>query len=448
MAQFQKGQTGNPRGRPRKDTKAMVINNDGWGNVLTGLRNRQDPGTNTTMQREDFIREQEASDIFVSDGLGRKIVEMPAEEALRPWLIVTADEGEAVCDRMEELGVQKQITEAYVWARLFGGAAIVTLVQDGGMLDQPLNEKSIQKIIGFRVYDRWRVQWTDQTINQRPEDPRFGLPEYYLITPVSGGQFRVHHSRIMLIDGRRLPETEKQRNNHWGASALQGIRSEIQRVASSHGYANGIIRDFVQAVLSVKGLSDMFAAGQEDVIKKRVQLLDLSRSIMNMMILDADGEKYTKTASSVAGLAELVTKFEGMLASVTGIPVTKLFGTSPGGLNATGESDSRNYYDALDADRKDKISPIMERIVRLIFLSKDGPTRGIEPEAWSIKWNSLYQLSDTQEAALRKTVAETDNLYLTNGVLDADDVRESRFGSGEWSMHTALINPNGPAGDV
>lgn len=439
MPQFEKGQTGNARGRPRKDTKAMIVNNDGWGNVLTGLQNRQDPSINTKMQRENFLREQEASDIFVSDGIGRRIVEMPAEEALRPWLTVVADEGEEVCDYMETLGIQKTITDAYVWARLFGGAGVVSLVQDGGNLDEPLNEKTIQKIIGFRVYDRWRVQWTDQTLNQRPEDPRFGLPDFYLITPISGGQFRVHHSRIMLIDGRRLPETEKQRNNHWGASVLQGIRTEIQRVASSHGYANGIIRDFVQAVLSVKGLSDMFAAGQEEVIKKRVQLLDLSRSIMNMMILDADGEQYTKSASSVAGLAELITKFEGMLASVTGIPVTKLFGTSPGGLNATGESDLRNYYDNLDSDRKDKISPVMERIVRLIFLSKNGPTRGIEPAAWSIKWNSLYQLSDTQEAALRKTTAETDNIYLTTGVLDADDVRASRFGSGEWSMHTTLV---------
>lgn len=448
MTKFTPGKSGNPRGRPRKDTQAVIANNDGWTNVMTGLMAAQDPARHTRMAPVAYLQENEVSAIFVGDGLGRRIVEMPAEEAVRPWFKIEGEEGGAVCDFFETMWLQRTITDAYVWARLYGGAGIVRLVADGQDLDQPMRTNSIQRVIGYRVYDRWRINWTSVQLQQDPNNPRYGMPETYQITPINSMPFTVHHSRISLIDGRRLPDNERARNNYWGASVLQGILEQLTRVGSSHGYANGIVRDFVQAVLGIKGLSDMFAAGQDDIVKKRIQLLDLSRSIMNMMVLDSDGEQYSKTASSIAGLAELLGKFEGMLSSVTGIPITKLYGSAPGGLNATGESDMRNFYDMLDSDRKDKLNGVLESMVREVYLSKEGPTRGVQPESWSIKWNSLWQMTDTETATLRKTVAETDAIYLDRSVLGPDEVGESRFGQGEWSMHTEIeTEPEANEGD-
>ena len=131
-------------------------------------------------------------------------------------------------------------------------------------------------------------------------------------------------------------------------------------------------------------------------------------------------------------------RFEAMVAAAADMPITVLFGRSPAGMNATGESDTRNWYDSIASDRRLYTAPQVERGVKLLTLSKDGPTGGKEPQDWRIVWNPLWQMSDTEKAGIRKTQAETDNIYLSNQVLDPREVTQSRFGGTEYSTETKL----------
>ena len=418
---------------------ASTVNEDGYKNVLSGLAGAQDVASRGSYAADPMLGKQQLEAIFSSDGLGRRIVELAAEESLRQWLTIAGDEGQAVLDAMESSGVQRLVTDAYVWSRLYGGAVILRLLDDGGALEKPLDRTRLRRVLGYRVYDRHKVTWTTADLEQDELSPNFGQPAFYTIQPSNGlPPRRVHVSRLCVLDGARLPEDVRQQNSGWGASTLQGVWTYLMRTGQNYGYAGNIMRDFVQAVLSVNGLTQMLAAGQDKLVADRVQLLDLSRSILNTMILDAENETYTKQASSVAGLSDLMDRFNEALCAVTGYPMTKLFGRSPAGMNATGESDLRNYYDMLASDQKTHLSPVMEEIVRDIYSAKEGPTRGVEPEAWSIKWNSLWQPTEAEIATTRKTVAETDQMYIQNGVLTGAEVAGSRFGQGEWQMETVI----------
>jgi hypothetical protein len=410
---------------------------DGWSNILTGLASRQDPTTRTGYKIDPLLDRETLTGIFMGDGIGRRIVEMPASEMTRQWFTIEGDEGGKVADCLEEMDVQGQTTEALTWARLYGGAVLFHMVDDGQNLDAPVNESNIRRYMGVHSFDRHEVNWTTALLNNDPMSPNFNKPEYYQITPVGGTMITVHYSRISVIDGDVLPSRSRQQNNWWGASVLQGCFSYLTRYGENLGYSANIIRDFIQTVLSVKGLQDMLASGQDDLVKKRVQLLDLSRSVLNMAVLDADGEQYSKVSSSIAGLPDLMDRFSEALSASTNIPMTKLLGRSPAGMNATGEADTRAFYDFLAAEQKRKLKKPMETVVKFVYLSKDGPTNGLQPEAWSIKWSPLWQPTEAEIANTRKVVADTDVAYINAGVLTSDEVAKCRFHNG-YSMETSI----------
>lgn len=422
-------------------SEQINANADGYVNAITGVGTRRDPTTSTEYRPDPILGQLELESIFTGDGVGRRIVEMPAEDMLEPWLTVECEDEVAIGDALEVIGAQERTTEAAVWGRLYGGALVVFLLDDGGTLSTPLNINNIRRFVGMKVYDRFAVSLNPTTYPASDELRRlYNLPEMFDVTPANGGmQFQVHESRCYMVPGKRIPDRVKLMNGGWDHPVLQGAYAALQRYGTSQGYTANILKDFVLSILAVKDLTALLAAGKDDVVQRRLRLLDMSRSILNSLVIDADGETMTKSASSVAGLADILDRFAEHLSTSVSIPVAKLFGRAPGGLNSTGDFDNDSYNKMLGSERARTVTGLLERMIKLIFLAKDGPTGGKEPDAWSIRWNDFNPISEEKEAAIRKTVAETDDIYIGNGVLVAEEVAQSRFGSGAWSSDTQLI---------
>lgn len=415
------------------------VRNDGMLNVLTGLGTVKDVAAQTTYTQNPLLQERELTSIFTSNGIGRRLVEKPAEDALRRWFEIEGDEGEAVCGVLETLKAKTLLPDAYVWSRLFGGAGLIRLINDGATLDQPLRQNSIRAVMGYRVVDRFRITWTSADLETDANSPDYGQPTRYNIWPVQGEPYVVHASRISIIQGARLPEMQRINNQGWGASVLQGAYDALMRVGANYGYSANIMRDFVQSVLSIDGLTDMLAAGQDEVIEKRLHMLDISRSILNTMVIDGGaGESYAKTVSSVAGVPDLMDRcIEALIASSEGMPMSELMGRSASGLNANGNGELRSWYGVLEATRNARIGHVVEDMVRDIYRSQTGPTRGVEPEQWHVKWRSLYVPTDQEEVELDKTRAETRQIYVQMGSLDPDEVRDDLAQEGKWNIDTS-----------
>lgn len=68
-----------------------------------------------------------------------------------------------------------------------------------------------------------------------------------------------------------------------------------------------------------------------------------------------------------AQLPELMRQYLQIASGATDIPVTRLLGESPAGLNATGKSDLQYYYDNMAARQRVEFQPAMHCLDEVII---------------------------------------------------------------------------------
>src|SRR5690606_12930781 len=112
--------------------------------------------------------------------------------------------------------------------------------------------------------------------------------------------------------------------------------------------------------------------------------------ILNSILLDADGEEYSKVATPLTELGNIIDRLQQNVASAAGMPVTENFGRSAAGMNATGENDTRAWYKQGAKVQRKSAKPAYERILRLTLRSRSGPTQGVEPNSWSVKFPPIW----------------------------------------------------------
>jgi phage-related protein (TIGR01555 family) len=408
---------------------------DGWLNLLTGLGLRKkDPTVSTTYGSVKLLDQQSLHDIYRGDGLGRKIIDQPSKDMWREGFKVEGDSEGLINKHLFKTGISEQLLYQTKMARLFGGAIGVIGMTDGGTLDTPVNEGRIDSVDYLRVYDRHQIWLSSDDINDDPENSNYGQPEFYQVTPLAVGtrgsaQFRVHHSRILRMDGNKISEFNYINNNYWHDSVLQCVFNDMVRIGEALGYSANLIRTLSQTVLKINNLASLLMSEDgEALIKKRLDILDLSRGVMNMMMID-ENEDFDYKTNQISGLTDVLMVFFQMLSGSTGIPMTILLGQSPGGLNATGESDLENYYDTIEQEQTSVLKPALYKLVRYILLSKKSniTIEGVTAEEFEVCFNPLWQMSDKELAEIKKINAETDNTYINAGVLAPDTVGLSRF---------------------
>lgn len=416
------------------------VKNDGWMNILTGLgQPGRDKTASTVFRACPFFAWPELDQLYRADGLTRRIIDIVASEMMRQGWEIDGDPENLLVGKLEEMNAYAKLTQLIQWSRLYGGAIAVMGISDGRDLDMPVNINAIESVNFLHVFDRWQTQILFENMSNDLNDPNYGFPLFYQVNDYrTGAVFTVHHSRVLRMDWNTLPPRERNFNQGWGDSAIISIYDELKNYGSAFANTSAIMQDFVNGVLKIPGLSQSMASSCNDAqIMKRLDFANLSKGVTNMMVLDGQ-ETYEKLSTNVGGISDLLDRFMLSLSSVTGIPVTLLFGRSPAGLNATGDADVRNFYDMIKQYQELKLKPVLEKLTFYIFKSKRGPTNGVEPENWSIQFAPLWQNTEEQEAILRRTVAETDAIYIDRGVLDPNEVAISRFGGDRWSMNTLI----------
>lgn len=435
-------------------------NLDGWENFATKMGNaKRDKRLSAVFCEPPYMFGPELEDIYHGNDLANRICTLPAQEATRAWVELKIDDDgtdqvarqdtvKSVEQSMQTLGVQARVAEAITWARLFGGS-IIYVGADTGSTDDPtlpLDLERVQSIRFLTVFHRFEVMITDW--DQDPLSPTYGQPLYYrpirLITPQGSAQelanqyTKIHASRVIHFDGTKCTRLRRRRNQGWSDSVIVKLYEVLRGYGVTWDSAEALMQDFAQAVLKIKGLADMMAANGEDAVKARIELMDYARSVIGTMLLDAEHEDFERKPTPLTGLPELIDRWLYRVSSATGIPITLLFGMSPGGMNATGESDVRFFYDSIRTYQENELRPGLEKLFKIILCAKDGPTAGAEPPGWSFCFVPLWQLSDPEKASMRKTVAETDALYLDRDVISASEIAQSRFGGDDYSQDTSL----------
>jgi phage-related protein (TIGR01555 family) len=410
-------------------TAMTKMREDGWTNALTGLGLAStDKRQSTRFRHTTILPDKTLTALYRGAGLTRRIINLPATEMTRNWFTINGDDQDKVLQKLEELSAQEAYTDAMVWARLYGGAVIFMGINDGGKAEEPVNVENIKEVWGLTVFDKTDVVIVDASISRDPNSPFFGKPTIYEITPITGGtSFKVHASRLIRFDGAKIPNQQLHENNGWHDSVMQSIYEQLRQIGGVYDNAEFIVEDFVQTIIKVDNLLQMIASGQDDQVKQRLNLIDLSKHVANTILLDAK-EDYAKHSSTVTGLDTLLDRFMMYVSSVTGIPVTLLMGRSPAGQNATGESDIRMWYDSIRSAQRAILRPRLETLIEYCFKATGG-----EPETWSIEFNPLWEMTEDEKANVYKTNAEGDQIYIVNGVVSAAEIARYRFGGQSYN---------------
>lgn len=423
---------------------------DGWQNILTGLGVDQlDKRSGITM-RHNFLRQVEVEVLYHGDDIAEKAVDLLPKDMMREGFCVTADGvaglDEAVEDWMEGLGLYDKIEQGLKWGRMYGGAGLLLGLKDNLDPSMPVNLEKIQAVEFATVLHRYEfaAPWASM-IDNNVASNNYGLPEYYKLAPTVGekGNYRsdvkIHHSRIIRFTGSPVHGKDKAFVNYWGDSILSKLWNVITNYQSSEDSAALIMQDVTKLIVKMKGLRDLILMGTEGdaLVQRRLNLLSKKASVVNAVVIDEDESAETKT-TSLAGIPDLLKRIESRLASALGIPHTILFGESPSGLGATGESEKSDWYETVRKAQETDVRPVAKRIVTIGLASKNGPTKGKVPEKFLISFNPLKLPSEKEQADLRKTQADTDVAYIDRGVLEAEEVANSRFGSGRYSTETQL----------
>ncbi len=419
------------------------VNNDGFMNVLTSLGvPGVDHSVGTFFTNFCRISQNQLDQLYYGNGLVKTIVQIVPEEMLSKGFVVEGDENNYVNSKLESLDALSKIMEMFYWARLYGGGIIVMGLDDFRDVDQPVNLDTLRNITYLHVFDRYQVnQGQLPEIDKDINSPNYGYPIYYTIRFTLGdGSFqeiKVHYSRVLRADGIILPARLRYENQWWGESEIQACMNEIKSFGISMGNISALIHRFAIPVFGIKGLSDNLNCGNEANVAHRIRMANVGMSNLNMTVKDTE-ETFEIVNTPLNGISEVIDRFMMNVSSVTRIPVSLLFGRSAAGLNSTGEHDTNSFYDYICQQQNKKLKPVLEKLIKYIMLSKDGDFGGLEPENWSIVFNPLMQNSPLEDANYRHKIAEIDEKYINLGVLEPNEVRNSRYGSGVYSDLTTL----------
>lgn len=450
----------NERGREilrRKNGAVRPHREDGYVNLLNKYGTKQDNSEAYKFEREPVIPDMQLTGLYEGNGLFSKIIDTPAEEALKHGfdLNLKSDELNAfVEDALDDLEWEEKAATAIKWARLYGGALIVMLIDDGRGLEEPVDWEHLRSIDELRVYERSIVQPDYTSLYQQDYGgkgvgnrvSKFGQPEYYYVSSIYGS-FKVHESRCLVFRNGVLPEqTSNATYLFWGMPEYVRIRRALRETVTAHTDSVKLLERSVQAIYSMKGLASLLTTDDgENQVLKRLQLVDTSRGLLNSIAIDSEGEQYDFKTFQFSGVKDVIDATCNMLSALTNIPQTILFGRSPAGMNATGDSDFESYYNFVEKIQRLMLKRNLRTLLDVVFRAGIASGDVTEEPDYKLEFNPLWSLSDTEQATVDQTKAQTAlvkaqtaQAYVDMQALDPTEVRRRLASDEEFDVEDII----------
>lgn len=327
-------------------------------------------------------------------------------------------------DRVQRVtALRERVNEGLRWGRLYGGAAGLIMIRgQEGMLGQPLELESIYPgtFQGLYILDRWQGVVPGMELVFEGGEP---VPAYYSITDARGNTVaKVHHSRLVRFTGRDLPFLERVAELYWGESEVEALYNDV--VKHDNVAANMAALTFRANVdtMEVQNLDQLFSVTSGEQQRRFwnvMQAQSVMKSNFGMQLVNR-GDQIKNTQYTFTGLQEVYDSMCLDLSGAARIPVTKLFGRSPAGMNATGESDLRNYYDYVDTLREAKLRPILEKLLPVLAMSAWGAV----PDGLDITFPPLWTPTAKEVAEIAKTKSEAIVSGYQAGLLNVDTAQK------------------------
>lgn len=404
------------------------IRTDSFISAVTKIGTALDQRESYQIADRRLLTPQECRALYAHNDLAAAICDLFPDEALAPGVRLDTDKDTLdshIESRMIELDVLGKLSEAAAFGRCYGDCFLYAVVDDSAADEaQPLDLDTVRRVRFLRQVERLRV--TPMTYYMDPREENHGRPETYMVTHSRGAGTIVHESRLIPLIGARTSEQDLAVNNWFHHSVLQRVFEVLRDFGVTWSAASLLVSRSAQGKYKLKDLADLLSSpGPEarEQLSRRIELIDATRGSTTSLILDAEGEDFTYEVAPLTSLPELLDRFSHRLSAASGgIPVTKLFGTSPGGMGNTGESDQRNWDRILDRYRRTRLAPALHRIGKLLLAEKRAADADL-----SIVWPDLGAPSAAEEAQRRAAIITSDATLIASQVLTPEQVARARF---------------------
>ena len=377
--------------------------------------------------------------------LGGVAIDLVADDMTRAGIDFTCemspDDSEALESSATNLGLWESLNETVQWSRLYGGAIAVMLI-DGQGMKTPLRLETVGKgqFKGLFTLDRWMLEPSLSDLVTE-FGPHMGTPRYYTVQSSAPGLRGavIHHSRLACrMVGVRLPYQQRLTENLWGISVLERLYDRLVAFDSaSTGAAQLVYKSYLRT-LKIDGLRDIVSAGGVPMngLMQYTEIMRRFQGIEGITLLDKTDEFEVQTHGAFSGLSDCLNQFGQQLSGALQIPLVRLFGQSPAGLNSTGDSDLRTYYDGIrQRQRKDMLGGVTTAYKLL------AQSEGIAlPRNFGVDFTSLWQLDDVQKADIAGKVQSTVSGAYSDGLITQQtamrELRQSSKTTGIFSNIT------------
>lgn len=409
-----------------------------------------------------LARWQEYTRWYMTSWEARKLVDIPVQDALREPVEIhglSRDDEQRLWEAYEQFDAERQLRRALIQERLLGGSLIlpIFLRPEDEETGSRLNYHTLQTgdLQALNVVDVGRLSRAEY--NTDPFSPYYDKLERIQVNATI-----VHTSRLVVFDGdplfnftsQRIMENYRFNPVGFGESKLSTLYDTLIRATGTQQGAYHLVNLSSCLVLACANLRSLNATGSP--AKEKLEELAEQISIYRAAIVDAKDVQFQTHSATFGSVPELVMTFLQILSAGSDIPATRFLGQSPGGLNATGDSDLENYYNHLSSWQRMSLAPRQLKIFDWLGSNIWGYS------AWKAKsakmelcYPPLWNLDDVQQSQVDNTYGMLIKDLADLGVIDQQsalnelierNIFQTEVMAGDFLQQDAqqIENPLGP----
>lgn len=388
-----------------------MLTSDTLVNLISGLGTVRDKSTGGAFTLP-LLDKGQVDNAYRGDWIARKIVDIPAFDETREWRDWQADKPQIEKIEGEEarLGIQMKVARARKLSRLYGGSVLFIGTGDADPMT-PLNVNGI-KLGGLKYLHVFsRHEMVAGELNQDPLSPFYGEPMKYSLAGRTA-MVDIHPSRVVRFVGAELPDRVLAYDG-WGDTVLQAVYDAVMHAGSAAAAIAALLQEAKVDVIKVPGFMESLGAAEYRTrIIERYSLANLGKSITNSLMIDSE-EEWDHKQISFAQLPEVLNTYLQIASGAADIPATRLLGQTPGGLQSTGQSDIRNYYDRISAGQNLELRPALTRLDEVLIRS----ALGSRPPAVHYIWAPLWQMTEVEKSDVALKKAQATKIYADAGLM-------------------------------
>lgn len=271
-----------------------------------------------------------------------------------------------------------------------------------------------KKIKGLRLLEAFNISPGEYNATN-PMSQNYYNPQTWFVMGVP-----IHRSRVLYFSQNELPTLLKPAYNFFGIPIAQTVLDVVSHFTECREAEARLLTKFSLTIFKTNLNAQILSGADWASIDRRLNHFAKNRNNDGVLLIDKEEEEVDVKITALSGVREIVSQAMEFVAAMFQEPATKLWGIAPQGMNATGESDLENHYKHISSQQERQLRKPLERLVKILQLIEYGEI----DESISVEFNPLSEKSEEAMATLRRTQAETDNLYISMGALAPEEVRE------------------------